>query len=385
MIQYIDAFNPGFLAHKRVLLRLDLNITRHENGVYDAADAFRLTESRPTLEFLLRSGARVGIISHRAQNLSFRGIVGFLQEILGVRFVFTQDPAEFRDALRHNVCALLDNLRAWSGEEKNDETFARLLASDFDIYVNDAFSVCHREHASVTAITHHLPAYGGFSLQKEVLQLKTALELPPSGRVIIVGGAKPDTKLPVISNLLHSAESIICGGVLGNILAHKRGIIGGVCENIDCDIPDEIIHSGSVHCPVDFVAATRQDEQLMKSGVRDSGHPALRGEVLLDIGPATIKNFEIIIAKANSVIWNGPVGMAETEPFDEGTIHLARSMKNIPHVLIGGGDTVSVFMRKGLIPQQALVSSGGGAMLAFLGGKMMPGLRALGYDDSFHE
>ena len=382
MIQYIDSIDSKFFADKRVLLRLDLNVSLPHDGIYDIADSLRITASKPTLDLLLRAGAHVGIVSHRMDSLSIEPMMEFISEHLGVQCAFASDINSFHDKLMRNPCVVLENIRNWPGEESNDDEFAKLLSSEFDIYVNEAFSVCHRTHASISAISRRLPSYGGILMRKEIQQLNSVLDAPMIGKTLLVGGAKPETKLPMVRNFLDKADTIILAGVLGNIVSIRRGIISVPSQNFQADsieVDSAIIQSKNIISPTDFVVGSGVPPHIKPLGIRDESHPMSDSEGLFDLGPVSLERIKKVLTNSSLVIWNGPAGLAEIEPFDQGTANIARALNSCPRVLIGGGDTVSWLNRHNLMPHDALVSTAGGAMLDFLSGASLPGLVALGY------
>lgn len=363
MIRFIDSIDYKFWAHKRVLLRVDFNITKSKEGMYDPADLFRVEASLETINYLLRSGASIGLISHRADEMSFHDLLPELRDIIKVRLQIVERIEDLSSRAQLNKIALFDNLRLKKGEEANDEAFAKVLTSGFDIYVNDAFSVCHRNHASISAIAKHLPSYGGFLLKKEIETLDKFIEAPKKGKTLLVGGAKGETKIPIIKSFIDKAENVLVGGAVANELFLTRKF-----------------KKDEVTLPSDIIIAKSSGQKYTNIAVHQSNIKIPRGFKALDIGPESIKTFVSIIKKSKIVLWNGPMGLAEVSPFDNATLQIAKSLK-VTQSIIGGGDTVSFLKKHHLVPSQALVSTGGGAMLSFLAGESLPGLSALGYYD----
>ena len=299
---------------KRVLVRCDFNAPLDEKG--EIEDDFRIKQALPTIEYLIKKGAKVILMSHLADNRSLVPIRKRLEQYLGKK--------EF---------VLLENLRRDSREEENDDNFAKELAKLADIYINDAFGTCHRAHASIVGVPKYLPSGAGFLLEREIKVLSKVLENPERPLVAIIGGAKIESKAKVIDKFFKIADQVLIGGKIAEAVS---------------------IISEKVHLPVDY-----------KDG--------------LDIGPKTIKIFSEIIKKAKTILWAGPLGKFEDSAYEQGTKQVAKLIvKNKKAFKIaGGGDTLFALAKFGLRDKFDHVSTGGGAMLAFLGGEELPGLKAL--------
>jgi phosphoglycerate kinase len=270
---------------------------------------------------------------------------------------------------------LLDNIRQDKREEKNDAGFAKMLSSGFDMYISDAFAVCHREQASVSAITQFLPSYGGFLLKREIENLSQALNAPTEGKTIILGGAKISTKLPVIKNFISKAEHIIVGGAIANNFFRTQGIdIGAsVADQTETDIS-----SYKIILPHDFLIT---DDKSGRSGARAMQLGDIKSyQLIIDAGPESVEKFVEIVRNSSMVVWNGPIGLCEIEAFASGTQIIAQAVAETNFSIIGGGDTIAAVDKLGLLNKYSFVSTGGGAMLAFLAGERLPGLVALGYN-----
>src|SRR3989338_7930334 len=339
-IQDVDAYN------KCMLLRVDFNVAA-ENG--KAMEKFKIESCRETLKYLLDKNAKVALISHLGRpngrydkEFSFKNIVGSISSILKIPVKFCDDIVgdkvrEGLNKLKSGQVLLLENVRFHSGEESNDENFARQLAENFDIFVNDAFSVCHRNQASVTGVAKILPGLAGFRLQKEIENLDKVKNNPEQPAVAIIGGAKIETKLPLINKFKEEYKYILVGGKVAN-------------EALD----QKIKFSSQVVLPEDF-----EESQL-------------------DIGPRTIKKFTEIISTAKTIVWNGPMGKFEVPPFDKGTrAILSAVVSSGAFSLVGGGESVQVLEQENMIDKISFVSTGGGAMLEYLSGNPLPGIDVL--------
>jgi phosphoglycerate kinase len=256
----------------------------------------------------------------------------------------------------------LDNIRKNDGEKKNDYNFAKQIAEGFDCYINNAFAVSHRNHASVSAITQFLPSYAGPLIESEMTNLQKAIDAPVKGKVVIMGGAKTETKVPVVKNFIDRAERIIIGGVIANDILTVRGYTLHA-SNVDPNSAELLaeldINDKRLILPVDFKYSPDNDK-------------------IWDIGPKSIETFAPYIESAKMIIWNGPVGLFENNQFEFGTKKLAQLIADSGAVkIIGGGDTIEAVDRFGLRSKFDFISTGGGAMLAFLAGEELPGLEAL--------
>lgn len=336
----------GVFEGKKVLLRADFNVGIEEGNV---KELFKLEACKETVSFLMSQHAKLAIASHLGRPdgkpdnaFSLLQLREVLEGILEKKVVFVSDcigeeVAKALEALQEGEVLLLENVRFHEGEEKNDPEFAGQLAKNFDIFVNDAFSVCHRDQASVTGIAKLLPGYAGFWLQKEIDNLNKALHEPARPAAAIIGGAKIETKLPLIKVFEKNYDYILVGGKIAN-------------EALDQGIE----FSPKVILPVDFA--------------KDR----------LDIGELTIKRFKDIIAHAKMIVWNGPMGKFEESPYDKGTRDLLDAVvESDAYSLIGGGESVQVLEERKLMGAISFVSTGGGAMLEYLSGNDLPGIEVL--------
>ncbi len=388
MFKKIDELAKEELNGKKVFLRVDFNVPV-EDG--ELKEIYRIKAHKETIDFLVSAGARVALISHIGN--SFKDIVQDIGKILGYELGFEED---ILNPKLESQITLFENIRKYEGEEINDSGFAEDLAKNFDLCVNDAFSVSHREHASVSAITKFLLSYAGFLMAKEVENLDKVINEPAHGKTMILGGAKVSTKLPVIKNFLGpegvppragpygagKAEHILVAGALANVIFKFKGLnIGSsVVEDSGAGEALKEIDFGNsqIVLPQDFVIS---DDKSGKSAPEISSVKSIKdNQFILDIGPETVKQFSDIIKNSKTVIFNGPLGLAEVEVFSNGTKMVLDSMiRSGAFTVIGGGDTLALTEKLGLLDKFSYVSTGGGAMLEFLAGNRLPGLEALNY------
>ena len=345
------------LKNTKVLLRVDFDVPVSGDSIIQ--EVFRIKKQKPIIDYLVGQGAITVMVAHISAVDSFKPILSQLQEILGHSINFLGQLGKLDQLGQLN---LLDNIRRWPGEKANSNDFAKQLCGDLDIYINNAFAVSHRNHASVSAITGFLPAYAGLLVEEETHQLDKVINSSKEGKVVIIGGAKAETKAPVIKNFLDKSEKIILGGVVANDILKERGM------NIDDSIVDE--NSREL-----FAGLNIYDERLVLAD--DFNAP--NGKIL-DIGPKTIDKFTGLIRNAKMVIWNGPVGLFENPEYAKGTNEIAITLAGLKTFrVIGGGDTITAVNKLGLLDKFDFVSTGGGSMLEFLAGNKLPGLEALGY------
>ena len=334
------------IQDKKVLLRADFNVAVESGKV---KEKFKIEAVRETLKYLLEKKCKVALASHFGRpegkinpEFSLSQIKNDVESILGVKIVFIDDcvsekVAKALDNLNDGEVLLLENVRFYPGEEQNNEKFAEGLAENFEIFINDAFSVSHRDQASVTGITKFLPSYAGFWLQKEIKEMEKIKNDFKRPAVAIIGGAKIETKLPVIKFFEEKYDSVLVGGKIAN-------------EALD----QKIQFSSKVILPVDFI-----DDRL-------------------DIGPKTLENFKSIIEQAETIVWNGPTGKFEEEKYAFSTNEILKEiLKSHAYVVVGGGETIEVLEKNEAIDKISFVSTGGGAMLEYLSGNKMPGIEAL--------
>lgn len=376
------------LAGKKILLRVDFNVPMEKGKI---KDDYRIVSGLETINFLLSKKAKLIIISHLGDpkgkfnaDLSLKPVALRLKYLLKheVKFVSDANPAaalKLVPMMENSDIIFLENLRFNSGETTNDLQFAKSLASLADIYVNDAFSVSHRDQASVSAVKKYLPSYAGLLLEKELKALDKVLK-PKKPLILIMGGAKISTKAPLIVKLHAQAEKILLGGALATTVYKFLGYEVGksFCDKeIDPNLLKKIKNKkfmSKIVLPLDFVVRNQ------KGAIRLCRPDEVKkGESILDIGPDSIGVFDSYIKGASTIAWNGPMGKFEEAPFKQGSISLACSVaaksKGKAFGLIGGGETVAVMELSKMSEYIDFISTAGGAMLSLLGGEKMPGLK----------
>ena len=361
------------LKNKKIILRVDFDVPlrRVSGQAVEIEETFRIEKQKPMIDYLVEHGAKIVMVAHISDPdaSSFSELIPQLHILLGheTGFIKTIDdiPAYLEN---YPGPGLLENIRKFDGEKENSREFARKLSRGFDIYINNDFAVSHRNHASVSAITEFLPGYAGLLVQEEIAGLQKAIDSPKAGKIVVIGGAKAETKVPVIKNFVDKAELILLGGVVANdVLKEKGQDVGSsvVDENSKELLASLDINNPSLLIPEDFVVFE---------------------DKILDIGEKTIKKYADVVSKASMVIWNGPMGLFETPAFALGTNEVAKAIADSgAYKIVGGGDTITAIDKFGLLGKfdlstssgQAFVSTGGGAMLAFLAGEKLPGLEAL--------
>ena len=380
---------------KRVLVRADLNVPV-ENGV--VTDATRIDRFAPSIAELADKGAKVILLSHfgrpkgRDAKNSLKPVVAELAHIIKRPVKFADDcigeTAEQAVAeLRPGNILCLENTRFYPGEENNDPEFAKALAKLGDVYVNDAFSVSHRAHASTEGLAHLLPAYAGRTLQTELDALVKALEHPDRPLTAIVGGAKVSTKLDLLGNLLRKVDVLIIGGAMANtfLLAQGKKVGKSLFEKDLVEIAKKILDEARANkrqiiLPVDAVVAEKYEAHA-PSRVVDVDHVG-DNDMILDIGPHSIEYAISELARSKTLVWNGPFGTFEIEPFDNGTDEVAEAVAELTRAgklvsVAGGGDTVAALNAAGVADRLTYVSTAGGAFLEWLEGKALPGVEIL--------
>jgi len=376
------------VAGKRVLVREDLNVPMSKGAVADDA---RVRAAAPTLQHLAQRGARVIVMSHlgrpqdREPDLSLKPIAADLARRVGREVQFADDcvgePAtSAADRLQSGQVLLLENVRYHKEDEANDAGFARRLASLGDVYVNDAFAASHRAHASVVGVAAYLPAYAGELMETELKALRQALDNPRRPMVAVVGGAKVSTKVGVLRNLLRKVDSLLIGGAMANTFFKARGwpTGSGLVEDIALEEANEVTAEAGekLVLPVDLVCARKMESgEALRLLDADKVEP---GWMALDIGPRSVTLFTEKLRGAGTVIWNGPVGVAEIKDFSDGTKEVGEAIaRSGAYTLVGGGDTVAAIESLGLNGRFSHVSTGGGATLEYLEGKELPGIAIL--------
>jgi phosphoglycerate kinase len=386
----------GDIKGKRALVRVDLNVPMADGRVTDET---RMRALLPTVLELADKGAKVLLLAHfgrpngaKHSEMSVSMVLDALQEVVGREIMFVPEVAG--DVVAQSVgiladgdIALLENTRFWAGEEKNDPELARAVAANGDFYVNDAFSAAHRAHMSIEGLAHILPAYAGRSMEAELKALEAALGSPEHPVAAVVGGAKVSTKLDVLNNLVKQVDHLIIGGGMANTFLAARGVHVGksLCEHDLADQANAIMDAAdaagcTVHLPYDVVTSRefRANPPVRTVNV----HEVAADEMILDVGPAAVEALADVLKNCRTLVWNGPLGAFEIEPFDAATVSLARTAAALTREgslvsVAGGGDTVAALAHAGVTQDFTFVSTAGGAFLEWMEGKPLPGVDAL--------
>jgi len=389
----IDAFD---VKGKRVLVRCDLNVPIEDGKV---ADALRIERPAPTLRELAKKGAKVIVLSHFDRpngkvvpSMSLKPVVPALAKILGKNVAFAQDcvgpVAETAvSKLQDGDVLLLENTRFHAGEEAGDREFAQQVAHLGDIFINDAFSVAHRAHATTAAIAYLLPAGAGRAMEAELFHLHKALDDPERPLMAVVGGAKVSTKIALLENLVRKVETLVIGGAMANTFLAAEGIDVGrsLYEPDHIQTAQRVISysvdsGAAILVPIDVVVAKELKPRAAHRtvGARD----VRKEEMILDVGKLTIDALEKRLHNTKTLVWNGPFGAFETPPFDRGTVAAAKLVAERTKAgnllsVAGGGDTVAALSHAGVADDFSYVSAAGGAFLEWLEGRELPGVAAL--------
>lgn len=380
---------------KRVLMRVDLNVP-YENGV--VSDATRIERIAPSITELADKGAKVILMSHfgrpkgRDASQSLKPVAAEVAHTIKrpIKFVgdcIGEEAERAVAAMRPGDILCLENTRFHAGEEKNDPAFIAVLAKLGDLFVNDAFSVSHRAHASTEGLSHVLPAFAGRTLQAELEAFEKVLDKPGRPLVAIVGGAKISTKLDLLSNLLAKVDVLIIGGAMANtfLMAQGKKVGRSLVERDLIDTAQKIMDQAEANkrqilLPVDAVVAEKFEANA-PSRVVDVDHIG-DADMMLDIGPKSVEQVISVLARAKTLVWNGPFGAFEMEPFDNGTVEVAEAAAELTQAgklvtVAGGGDTVAALNVAGVVDRLTYVSTAGGAFLEWLEGKPLPGVEVL--------
>jgi len=384
------------ITGKRVLLRVDLNVPVKDGEVTDTT---RIERVAPTITELSDKGAKVILLAHFGRpkgkpdpESSLRPIAHAVEAVLDRRVHFAADcigeaAAKAVDDMADGDILLLENTRFHAGEEKNDPEFTKALAQNGDIYVNDAFSAAHRAHASTEGLARLLPAYAGRTMQAELEALEKGLGKPERPVVAIVGGAKVSTKIDLLTNLVKKVDALVIGGGMANTFLAARGTAVGksLCEHdLAATAKQIMIDAASAGCaiilPVDAVVARKFEAGAENETVDISAIP--QNAMILDVGPKSIEKVKEWLDRAHTLVWNGPLGAFEIEPFDRATVEVAqyaaeRTKDGFLISVAGGGDTVAALNHADVADDFTYVSTAGGAFLEWMEGKELPGVAAL--------
>ena len=382
------------LSGKRVLVRVDFNVPLDKS--LNITDDTRIRASLPTVQYVLDQGGFAVLMSHLGRpegksvsTMSLSPASKRLSELLKKEVVQCSDcvgervKEELKALSPLRPVAVLENLRFHPEEEKNDANFARQLAENGELYINDAFGSSHRAHASIEAITQYVPSGAGFLLEKEIQYLGEAMQHPQKPFVAILGGSKVSDKIGVVENLISKVDKIIIGGAMAYTFLRAQGVDIGdsKCEKDKIDLAKHILETAKknnveILLPVDHLTVQKVDEN---APAKVEGPAISSGRLGVDIGPKTIENFSKALETAKTVIWNGPMGIFEMNAFSNGSRQIASRLAQLKGAVtvIGGGDTASCVTGFGLADKMTHISTGGGASLEYLEGKILPGIAAL--------
>ena len=388
----LNTINEADLKGKRVLIRVDFNVPLKDGVVTDNT---RIKAALPTIKYILDNGASLVVMTHLGRPkgqknpaYSLAPVAKEFEKLLGSKVTLASDvigPEVKKEveALKPGEVLLLENVRFYAEEEKNDEAFAKELASYGDIYCNDAFGTAHRAHASTEGVSHYLPSYAGFLIEKEVKFMAPILENPEKPLVAIIGGSKVSSKITVLESLVRTCDTIVIGGGMAYTFLKVQGheIGKSLVEDDYLETAKNFLAKAAekgvkVILPVDHVAAAEFKEDAAPVAVDSIDIPEnLMG---MDIGPKTTAKIVEAVKSAKSVVWNGPMGVFEFASFAKGTEEVAKALAaSDATTVVGGGDSVAAINKFGLAAQISHVSTGGGASLEFLEGKVLPGIKAL--------
>ncbi len=381
------------LKDKRVLVRVDFNVPLDKDR--KITDDNRIQAAMQTINYVLDAGGKLILMSHlgrpkgeRKEEFSLKPVADYLSNLLGKNVKMLDDclGQEVKSAvekMNSGDVILLENLRFHKEEKKNDPDFAKELASLGDVYVNDAFGTCHRAHASIEGVTHHLEAAAGFLVQKEIQYFQKVLTSAEKPFIFILGGAKVADKIPVIENMMEKADSILIGGAMAYTFMKVKGVgIGSSrLEQESIETVEKIFSKASqqdveILLPLDHVVTDNFESPVNIKTTQ--GQSIEEGWMGVDIGPKTIESFCDKIAQAKTIVWNGPMGVFENDSFAKGTEELAKAVGDSAATsVIGGGDTAAAVAKFSLADKMSHISTGGGASLEYLEGKTLPGIAAL--------
>ncbi|MBM9502022.1 phosphoglycerate kinase [Leptospira sp. 201903071] len=380
------------LAGKRVFLRVDFNVPI-ENG--KVTDKTRIEKTLPTIELLLKKGARVIIASHLGRpkgqvnpEFSMAPVVETFKELVKTNVLFSKnvigdDVVKLSKELKDGEILVIENVRFHKEEEENESGFSKKLALLADVYVNDAFGAAHRAHASTEGIAHLLPSYAGLLMHKEIVELSALLSRPARPFVAIIGGSKVSSKIKVLTNLFDKVNHLLIGGGMAYTFLKSRAVpVGNSLVEKEFEVQAfQLIEKAGVagvdlQLPVDHIIADSFSDKAKTKSVDKMG--ILDGWMGMDIGSKTVSNYEKIIKNAGTIFWNGPMGVFEMDKFANGTMALAKAIaKSKAKTVVGGGDSIAAINKAGVADKITHISTGGGASLEFMEGRKLPGVEAL--------
>jgi phosphoglycerate kinase len=382
------------LKGKKVIVRVDLNVPMKDGAITEIS---RIVKILPTIKLLIEKEAKIIILSHIGRpngkivnGMSLKPISKKLSDLLNIEVLFNKNEIDEKtfteiDKIPDGSVMMLENIRFYEGEEKNEESFAKKISNLGDVYVNDAFSCSHRAHSSIEGITKYIPSYCGLQFVEEINALKRITSKIVRPVTCIIGGSKISTKIKIISNLIKDFDNIIIVGGMGNAMLKNTGVNIGksVCDDGYKDLVKEILKKSKTHdCQIYYPLDVVVSKTLDGNGAIKEIDEVNNDEMILDIGPKTITSIKNIIDKSNTVLWNGPAGYFENPKFANGTkkileIIADKRNKNEIYAVAGGGETVAVINKFNKFETFNFVSTAGGAFLEYLEGKELPGIRAL--------
>ena len=391
----LDSYN---FTGKKVIMRVDFNVPL--NDKFEVTDDTRVRAAVPSIKRILEKGGATILMSHLGRpkegpenKFSLKHVIPSLSKLLGKPVLFAEDcigekTLQMKKNLKPGEVLMLENLRFYKEEEKGDETFSKKLAEGADTYVNDAFGTAHRAHASTTIVAKFFPddSMFGYLILSELDSMDKVLHQPAKPFTAVMGGAKVSDKILIIENLLNKVDNLIIGGGMTYTFIRAQGGKTGasICEEDKLDLAMELINKAkskgvNLYLPVDNIAASKFDNNAETRLTKSSDVPD--GWMGLDIGPETIKTFSEVIGKSKTILWNGPMGVFEMENFQKGTVSIAKAIAqatgNGAFSLVGGGDSVAAVNKYNLAEKVSYVSTGGGAMLEYMEGKVLPGIKAI--------
>lgn len=385
----LQTIKQADLKGKRALVRCEFNVPMDDDG--NITDDKRIRACLPTIKYLVDQGAKAILCAHLGRpkgkivpKLKMDKVAERVGELLGISVKKLDDcvgPDVEKSVgdMKEGDVIMLENLRFHDGEKKGDPVFAKKLASLAEIYVNEAFGVSHREDASMLGVTEHLPAYAGFHIEKEFKTLNGVIRNPEKPLIAIIGGAKISDKIKAIKKFLEIADHVLLGGALANNILKAKGLAIGksIFEEEMMNVAKELVLIDThLHVPVDVVVA--KEIKAGVSTITKAAGNVKDDEYILDIGPDTVNLYGMIIEKAKTVVWAGPMGYFEIEEFAKGTKDIAHKLcESNAKSIVGGGDTLDAMKRAECIDSVSFASTGGGAMLKMLEGKILPAIKPL--------